>query len=140
MFIVDKAAAHLLDACPNTLPVAEGSKLVSTLPAKEISSPVAFPKSTPPLNVALPSTFNVVSKSTAPVEVIPPTVAEVASNAPVTDAAPVIVVVPNAAVFDTDNVPVVDIPVESNLEFAPVLPTAIVLFANLTFVFAFEPT
>jgi len=37
-------------------------------------------------------------------------------------------------------VPVVDIPVESNLEFAPVLPTAIVLFANLTFVFAFEPT
>ena len=116
--------------------MAEGSKLVSTLPANEILSPDAFPKSTPPLNVALPSTFNVVSKSTAPVEVKPPTVAEVASNAPVTDAAPVIVVVPNAAVFDTVSVPVVEIVVEVSLEFAAALPTAISLLANLTFVLA----
>ena len=107
--IVWAASAHLLDACPNTLPVAEGSKLVSTLPANDIVSSDALPKSTSSFNVTLPSTFNVVSKSTAPVEFNPPTFAYVAVKFAVIEALPVIVVVPNAAVFDTVSVPVVDI-------------------------------
>ena len=138
--IVENTPAHLASVKPNVLPLAVGTKFVSISPVTDIVSVFAFPKSTLPFNVVAPSTFNVVSRSTAPVEFNPPTFAYVAAKFAVIEASPVIVVLPIAAVVPTVNVPVVDIPVDVNLEFAPVLPTAIVLLANLTIVFAFEPT
>ena len=66
VFKVLKAAAHLLVAAPNPLPLADGCKLVSTLPVNDTVSVLASPISTDPFKVVNPSTVTAPSKSAAP--------------------------------------------------------------------------
>ena len=61
------AAAHLAVSAPNAFPLALGNISVSTSATNDTVSESALPRSTDPLNVAKPSTVNVLSKSTAPV-------------------------------------------------------------------------
>ena len=61
------AAAHLAVSAPNAFPLALGNIFVSTSATNDTVSVAASPRSTDPLNVAKPSTVNVLSKSTAPV-------------------------------------------------------------------------
>ena len=73
VFAVENAPFHLRDAVPNCLALlVEGTKFVFALPLNCKISDVASPSVTPPLSVVAPSTFNVVSKSTAPVACKPP--------------------------------------------------------------------
>ena len=97
---VVKAAAHLLDACPNTFPLAVGSMLLTTCAVTFTTSAAALPITVLPEIV-----------KSAPTVALPTIAADAAFTSPeISTSSAAVIVFENVAALSTANVPSVSIP------------------------------